>query len=88
MAFQGITRKEARTREVPEGDCVMKGESLDEQWKQCNEASEEYLGKVEQQPGQDFKDTGKHISFVRNIISAPQDNSEGFAITDDLRKQQ
>eukprot|EP00972_Heterocapsa_arctica_P023972 3531547-Heterocapsa_arctica.AAC.1 len=62
MAFQGITRKEARTRDVPEGDFVMKGDSLDEQWKHWNEASEEYLGKVENKPGQDYKGRSKTIS--------------------------
>eukprot|EP00972_Heterocapsa_arctica_P040637 5989682-Heterocapsa_arctica.AAC.1 len=68
MAFQGLTRKEARTREVPECDFTKKEGTLREDWKRWNESSEHYLG--------------------QNTVSAPQDNSEGFAITADMRRQQ
>eukprot|EP00972_Heterocapsa_arctica_P096847 14288334-Heterocapsa_arctica.AAC.1 len=67
MASQGITRKEARTKEVIEGDCVMKGESLDEQWRHWNEASEAYLGKVENKPSQEYKGRGKRLVLSKML---------------------
>eukprot|EP00972_Heterocapsa_arctica_P060767 8962587-Heterocapsa_arctica.AAC.1 len=47
MALQGMTRKEAEAHVILEQDFNMKGESLDEQWKQWNDSYESYLGKVE-----------------------------------------
>eukprot|EP00972_Heterocapsa_arctica_P037715 5551037-Heterocapsa_arctica.AAC.1 len=44
MAFQGLPRKEARTREVPEGDFISKEGTLHEDWKSWNESSENYPG--------------------------------------------
>eukprot|EP00972_Heterocapsa_arctica_P087648 12925004-Heterocapsa_arctica.AAC.1 len=88
MAFQGMTRKEAKVHGVIKGDFVMKVESLEEQWKHWNESSESYLDKVENKPSQDYGGRGTDISFVKKTISAPQDNSEGIAITTDTRQQQ
>eukprot|EP00972_Heterocapsa_arctica_P066304 9781160-Heterocapsa_arctica.AAC.1 len=34
------------------------------------------------------KGRGNSISFVKNHISAPQDTSEGFAITEEMRQNQ
>eukprot|EP00972_Heterocapsa_arctica_P039390 5800373-Heterocapsa_arctica.AAC.1 len=58
----------------------MKGERLDEQWRHWNEASEAYLGKVENKPSQGYKGRGKLVVSL-NTIAATQYNSEGFAIT-------
>eukprot|EP00972_Heterocapsa_arctica_P049469 7281431-Heterocapsa_arctica.AAC.1 len=33
MAFQGMTRKEAKVHGVLEGDCIMRCETIDEHWK-------------------------------------------------------
>eukprot|EP00972_Heterocapsa_arctica_P031071 4571395-Heterocapsa_arctica.AAC.1 len=66
----------------------MKGESLDEQWKYWNAASEQYLGQVGKEPSQYYKGRGKPISLVQNTASAPQDNSGGFATTSDVRQRQ
>eukprot|EP00972_Heterocapsa_arctica_P059318 8747393-Heterocapsa_arctica.AAC.1 len=43
----------------------MKSESLDDQWKQWDAASDAYLGKVENKPSQDHKGKGEPISFVQ-----------------------
>eukprot|EP00972_Heterocapsa_arctica_P099823 14726298-Heterocapsa_arctica.AAC.1 len=74
MAFQGLTRQEARTREIPEGDCTGKEGTLDEDWIRWNESSDNYLGQVEDKLGQAFKGRGQTLIYVKNIISAPQDN--------------
>eukprot|EP00972_Heterocapsa_arctica_P006377 935512-Heterocapsa_arctica.AAC.1 len=87
MAVQGLTRKEARTRETPEGNYTNTEGTLDEDWIRWNKASENYLGQVEDKLGQEFKGRGQTLTYVKNTISAPQDNSEGFAITAGTRKQ-
>eukprot|EP00972_Heterocapsa_arctica_P094901 13994376-Heterocapsa_arctica.AAC.1 len=75
IAFQGMIRKEAK-------------ENHDEAWKQWNEPSENFLGMVENKNETNHKGKRKDISFVRNLISAPQDNSEGFAITQEVTQNQ
>eukprot|EP00972_Heterocapsa_arctica_P087047 12830923-Heterocapsa_arctica.AAC.1 len=47
MAFQGLTRKEARTRDVPEDGFTKKKGTLGEDWKRWNESSENHIGQVE-----------------------------------------
>eukprot|EP00972_Heterocapsa_arctica_P061489 9068308-Heterocapsa_arctica.AAC.1 len=66
----------------------MEGKDLEEQRKHWHESSEKYLGMVEGKVGQDYIVTGKDISFVENAVSAPQDQSEGFAIAEEMRKNQ
>eukprot|EP00972_Heterocapsa_arctica_P095696 14113173-Heterocapsa_arctica.AAC.1 len=89
MAFQGLTRQEARTRQVPEGDYTATEGTREEFWVRWNESSDNYLGhQVEDKPGQEYKGRGQTLTYVKNTISAPQYNSEGFSITSELRKQQ
>eukprot|EP00972_Heterocapsa_arctica_P114907 16445034-Heterocapsa_arctica.AAC.1 len=38
--------------------------------------------------GTDYIGRGKEISFVKNTISAPQDQSKGFATIEDMRENQ
>eukprot|EP00972_Heterocapsa_arctica_P042693 6294511-Heterocapsa_arctica.AAC.1 len=64
MAFQGLTRKEARNVEVPEGDFVQKEGSLDEQLKRWSDSSENYLGQVEYKLGRDHKGRGEHLVLL------------------------
>eukprot|EP00972_Heterocapsa_arctica_P018732 2771017-Heterocapsa_arctica.AAC.1 len=66
----------------------MKGKSLEEQWKHWNESPEHYLGMVEDKKGTSYIGRGKEISFVKKARSAPQDNSEGSAITEEIKKNQ
>eukprot|EP00972_Heterocapsa_arctica_P076725 11315906-Heterocapsa_arctica.AAC.1 len=68
MAFQGLTRKDARTREVPEGDVTEKEGTLDEDWIRWNASSENYLGQVEDTLGQEYKGRGQKLTYVKNAI--------------------
>jgi hypothetical protein len=38
--------------------------------------------------GEDYYGRGKPIEYVKNIISAPQEKSDGSAVTTELRTQQ
>eukprot|EP00972_Heterocapsa_arctica_P100172 14770936-Heterocapsa_arctica.AAC.2 len=88
MALQGLTRKEARTRDTPEGDYNTIEGTLDEGWTRWNREYESYLGQVEDKSGTEFKGRGQQPTYVKNTISAPQDNSEGYAIAGEIRKVQ
>eukprot|EP00972_Heterocapsa_arctica_P006495 950487-Heterocapsa_arctica.AAC.1 len=55
MAFQGLTRKEARTIYAPEGDYATIEGTLDEDWIRLNKASDNYLCQLEDLLGQDYK---------------------------------
>eukprot|EP00972_Heterocapsa_arctica_P097508 14385766-Heterocapsa_arctica.AAC.1 len=68
MASQGPTRKDARTREVPEGDFISKEGTLDEDWTSWNESSENYLGQVEDKLGQEHKGRGQQPTHAKNAI--------------------
>eukprot|EP00972_Heterocapsa_arctica_P065097 9610308-Heterocapsa_arctica.AAC.1 len=88
MAFQGMTRKEAKVHKVLKIYFVMKGEDLDEQWNHWNNSFDTYLGNIEHKTGTYHEARGTVISFVKNITSTSQDNNEGFAITHDMRQNQ
>eukprot|EP00972_Heterocapsa_arctica_P064252 9482928-Heterocapsa_arctica.AAC.1 len=86
--FQGIARKEAKHEMPTDGTFTMKGASLNQKWKHWNEASEEYLAQKEGKTGEEYYGRGRPIQYVKNTISAPQDKSDGSAITSELRVQQ
>eukprot|EP00972_Heterocapsa_arctica_P066083 9749366-Heterocapsa_arctica.AAC.1 len=65
MAFQGMTRKETKVYKVLEGDFVMRGEDLDEQWRRWNEPSENTIGNVVNKTGNYHKGRRTGISFVK-----------------------
>eukprot|EP00972_Heterocapsa_arctica_P016895 2494282-Heterocapsa_arctica.AAC.1 len=88
MAFQGLTKKEARTRNTPEGDFKTKEGTLDEDWIRWNQEGETYLSHQEDKRGQEYKGRGQKTIYIKNTISPPQDNSAGFAITEEMRKVQ
>eukprot|EP00972_Heterocapsa_arctica_P088709 13079553-Heterocapsa_arctica.AAC.1 len=66
----------------------MKGKSLNHKWKHWNESSEEHLAQKEGKTGEEYDGRGRRIQSVKNTISAPQDKSDGSAITAELRTQQ
>eukprot|EP00972_Heterocapsa_arctica_P012994 1908673-Heterocapsa_arctica.AAC.1 len=88
MVLQGLTKKEARTGNIPEGDFATTEGSLDDNWIRWNQESETYLSRQEDKRGQEYKGRRQKATYVKNTISPPQDNSEGFATTEDMRKTQ
>eukprot|EP00972_Heterocapsa_arctica_P003910 582651-Heterocapsa_arctica.AAC.1 len=66
----------------------MKGNCLNQTWKHWNESAEEYLAQKEGKTGEEYYGRGKPILYVKNTVSAPQDRSDGSAITAELRTQQ
>eukprot|EP00972_Heterocapsa_arctica_P003839 571764-Heterocapsa_arctica.AAC.1 len=74
MAFQGLTRKEARTRDTPEGDFRIIEGTLDEDWARWNSEAETYLSHQEDNRGKEYKGRGQKATYVNNTISPPQDN--------------
>eukprot|EP00972_Heterocapsa_arctica_P081576 12025815-Heterocapsa_arctica.AAC.1 len=78
-----------QTNEMPaDGVFIMKGNNLNQPWKHWNESSEEYLAQKEGKTGDEYYGRGRPIQYVKNTISAPQDKSDGSAITAELRTQQ
>eukprot|EP00972_Heterocapsa_arctica_P013190 1938297-Heterocapsa_arctica.AAC.1 len=71
-----------------DGSFIMKGTNLNQKWKHWNEASEEYLAQKEGKTGEEYYGRGRPVQYVKNTISAPQDKSDGSAITSELRMQQ
>eukprot|EP00972_Heterocapsa_arctica_P024268 3578059-Heterocapsa_arctica.AAC.1 len=51
MAFQGMTRKEAKHNMPTDGNFKLKGKDINEKWRHWNEASEEYLAQEEGKTG-------------------------------------
>eukprot|EP00972_Heterocapsa_arctica_P034770 5118465-Heterocapsa_arctica.AAC.1 len=64
------------------------GKDINEKWRLWNEASEEYLAQKEGKTGEYYYGRGRPIQSVKNTISAPQDRTDGSAITTELRTQQ
>eukprot|EP00972_Heterocapsa_arctica_P048063 7088377-Heterocapsa_arctica.AAC.1 len=85
---RGIARKDARMSSPTKGKYVMKGKSLNQTWKHWNESSEDFLAQIEGKTGEEYYGRGKPIQSAKNTISAPQDKSDGSAITSELRAQQ
>eukprot|EP00972_Heterocapsa_arctica_P054008 7957038-Heterocapsa_arctica.AAC.1 len=73
-AFQGLTKKEDKKGIIPEGDFTTKEKT--------------YLSHQEDKRGKVFKGRGQKVTYVKNTISPPQDNTEGFAITEQMSKTQ
>ncbi len=71
-----------------DGKYKLKGETINDKWTHWNEASEEYLAQKEGKTGEEYDGRGRPIHYVKNTISAPQDRSDGSAITSELRTQQ
>eukprot|EP00972_Heterocapsa_arctica_P015917 2347825-Heterocapsa_arctica.AAC.1 len=71
-----------------DGSFILKNNNLNQKWKHWNEASEEYLVQKEGKTGEEYYGRGRHIQYVKNTISAPQDKNNGSAITSELRTQQ
>eukprot|EP00972_Heterocapsa_arctica_P098716 14567115-Heterocapsa_arctica.AAC.1 len=71
--FQGIIRKEANNNMPTDGSFTLEGANLNQKWKHCNEASEEYLAQKEGKTGEEYYSRGRPIQYVKNTISAPQD---------------
>jgi hypothetical protein len=88
MDFQGITRKEARTTDPTQGNFTMEGNCLNSKWQHWNEMAEGYLAEKEGKISEEYYGKGKPIEYVKNTISAPQDKSDGSAVTTELRTQQ
>eukprot|EP00972_Heterocapsa_arctica_P088172 13000773-Heterocapsa_arctica.AAC.1 len=86
MAFQGLTRKEARTKDPPAGDCRTIEDTLYEARSRWNREPENYRAKLEDKVDKEYKGRGQKPTCVKNTISAPQDNSEGYAITEEMRQ--
>eukprot|EP00972_Heterocapsa_arctica_P058347 8607900-Heterocapsa_arctica.AAC.1 len=80
MDFQGMTRKEAKNNMPTDGVFKLEGKNIDGKWRKWNEASENYLAHKEGKTGEDYFGRGKPIQYVKNTISAPQDNADGSAI--------
>eukprot|EP00972_Heterocapsa_arctica_P061415 9057314-Heterocapsa_arctica.AAC.1 len=71
-----------------EGNFIMKGNNLNQQWKHWNDSSEEHLAQQKGKTGEEYYGRGRPIQSVKNTISAPQDKSDGSAITAEFRTQQ
>ena len=56
--------------------------------KRWNEHAENYLCEQEEVTGKEYKGRGTEIKYVRNTIAPPQDDSQGFAITAEMRDTQ
>jgi hypothetical protein len=56
-----------------------------ERW---NEHAENYPCEQEEVTGKEYKGRGAEIKYVRNTIAPPQDDSQGFAITAEMRDTQ
>jgi hypothetical protein len=62
--------------------------TLNDNWKRWNQEAELYLCHKEDKREIEYKGRGMPVSYVANTISAPQDNTEGFAITEKIRSTQ
>eukprot|EP00972_Heterocapsa_arctica_P099900 14734893-Heterocapsa_arctica.AAC.1 len=86
MAFQGLTKKVARTGNIPEHDFTTTEGTLYENCIRWNQESETYLSHTKDNRGNICKGRGQKATYVNNTISPPQDNTERFAITEDIIK--
>eukprot|EP00972_Heterocapsa_arctica_P053935 7944814-Heterocapsa_arctica.AAC.1 len=59
-----------------------------ENWIGWNQEAETYLCHQEGKMGKEFKGRGQKVTYVKNTIAPPQDNTQGFAITEEMRKTQ
>eukprot|EP00972_Heterocapsa_arctica_P093893 13847710-Heterocapsa_arctica.AAC.1 len=83
-----MTKKEVKKGYIPEGDFKSKECTLEGNWMRWNQDSETYLCHQEDKRCKEFKGRGQKVVYVKNTIAPPQDNTEGFAITEDMRKAQ
>jgi hypothetical protein len=73
---------------IPEGDFKTSTGTLDENWSRWNQESELYLCHKEDKREMEYKGRGRQVAYVKNTIAPPQDNTEGFAITEEMRRTQ
>eukprot|EP00972_Heterocapsa_arctica_P106505 15687859-Heterocapsa_arctica.AAC.1 len=83
-----MTKKEVKHSVIPEGDFHTKEGTLEDNWARWNQEAETYLCHKEDKRGTEFRGRGQTVVYVKNTISPPQDNTEGFAITEEMRKTQ
>eukprot|EP00972_Heterocapsa_arctica_P092511 13644843-Heterocapsa_arctica.AAC.1 len=83
-----MTKKDVNGSVMPEGDFQTKEITLEENWIRWNQESETYLCQTEDKQGQYFRGRGQTVVYVKNIIAPPQDEPDGFAITEEMRKTQ
>ena len=86
--FKGETKKEIKKWDIPEGDFETQNGTIEQNWKRWNEHAENYLCEQEEVTGKEYKGRGTEIKYVRNTIAPPQDDSQGFAITAEMRDTQ
>jgi hypothetical protein len=86
--LQGKTKKEVKKWDIPEGDFETQTGTIDQNWKRWNEHAENYLCEQEGKTGKEYKGRGQDTTYVRNKIAPPQDDTEGFAITEEMRRTQ
>eukprot|EP00972_Heterocapsa_arctica_P032334 4766775-Heterocapsa_arctica.AAC.2 len=86
-AFVGMTTKDVKQGNIPEGDLKTNEGTLNEKWIRWNQEADNYLCHQEDKRGQYFRG-GQQVTYVKHIIAPPQDNSEGFAITEDMKTTQ
>ncbi len=79
----GSQTKEARSNHIPLGDSRTVEGSIDENWKRWNHESENYLCDLEGKNDKGHRGRGHKIACVKNTFTAPQDNTEGFAVTEE-----
>eukprot|EP00972_Heterocapsa_arctica_P084079 12387025-Heterocapsa_arctica.AAC.1 len=85
-AFQGFTKKEAKKGIIPEGGFKTKEGTIEQNWIRWNQEAETYLCHQEDKRGTEFKGRGQKVTYVKNTIGPPQDNTEGSATTEEIRK--
>eukprot|EP00972_Heterocapsa_arctica_P051810 7621545-Heterocapsa_arctica.AAC.1 len=74
-AFQGITKTEAKKGIIPEGDFQTKEGTIESNWIRWNQEAETYLCHQEDDRGKEFKGRVQKVTYVKNTIAPPQDNT-------------
>eukprot|EP00972_Heterocapsa_arctica_P113683 16438496-Heterocapsa_arctica.AAC.1 len=87
-ACVGITNKEAKKSIIPEGDFITKDGTIFKQKIRWNQEADAYLCHQEDKRGKEFKGRGQPVVYIKNTIAPPQDNTEGFAINEEMREAQ
>eukprot|EP00972_Heterocapsa_arctica_P049671 7309236-Heterocapsa_arctica.AAC.1 len=75
-AFQGITQKEAKKGNIPEGDFKTKEGAIDENWIRWNQEAETYLCHQEDKRDTYFKGRGQKPIYVNHHKTTPKEQKE------------
>eukprot|EP00972_Heterocapsa_arctica_P114121 16440876-Heterocapsa_arctica.AAC.1 len=81
-----MTKKEVKKGIIPEGGFKTKEGTVEENWIRWNQEAETYLCLKEDKRGKEFRGRGQKFVYFKNTIAPPQDNTEGFAITEDTEE--